>query len=167
MIMRDGGVEYQPTPKLTKSFVTDRLRVGWKDLAWAADNHWLGAQSLAELADELASDDDDARVALATVAPDNDEAALKAVLDRQAARDESSEEVVRERWMRLAVAWLYEHRQLFDDPWAVLEQIWEAFGHPASLNGLIRWMPAAPGERLGEEGMLERWRAYAAHAGAQ
>jgi hypothetical protein len=155
----DSQVEYQPYPKLTKTFVADRLQVQWKDLVWAATNHWLDARALADLADELAGENEDVRLAIANA--DSDELALAAVFDREATKDETSEEGVRERWMRLAVAWLYEHRELFDDPWAVIEEIWEAFGHAESLNGLIRWMPAPPGEPPGEEGMAERWRRYA------
>jgi hypothetical protein len=152
-------VEYQPFPKLTKTFVDEGLRVNWKDLVWAATNHWLDAKSLAALADGLAGDDHDVRLAVASA--DNDEAALKAVFDREATSDETSEETVRDRWMRLAVGWLYQHRELFDDPCAVIEEIWEAFGHPESLNGLIRWMPTPPGEQPGEKAMLDRWQTYA------
>ena len=153
-------VEYRPLPKLTQTFVAERLRVTWKDLGWAATNHWLDAKALADLADELAADDEGLRVALA-LALDDGEAALTAVLDRQATGDETSEVTVRERWMRLAVAWLNEHREMFSDPWAVLEEIWDAFDHAESLNGLIRWMPVPPGEPSGEAAMMARWRTYA------
>lgn len=145
---------------MTEAFVAARLRVNWKDLVWAASNHWLDARSLADLADKLAGDDDDVRVAIADALHD-DEAALEAVFDHQAPRDATSAETVRERWMHLAVAWLYQHRELFDDPWVILEEIWEAFGHAESLNGLIRWMPVPRGEQPGQEAMQDRWRAYA------
>lgn len=161
MTVSESRVEYQPFPKLTKTFVVEKLRVGWKDLGWAATNHWLDTKSLGELADGLAEGDEDLRVAIAIAALDNDEAVLNAILERQARSDETPEATVRERWMRLAVGWLYEHRKSFDDPWAVLEEIWEAFGHAESLNELIRWMPTPPGGRPGEAGMLERWRTYA------
>jgi len=154
-------VEYEPFPKLNEAFVTEQMRVNWGDLFWAATNKWLTAKSLAGLADELAGADDELRVAIST-ALDHDEAALQRIFEREAIIDAATETILRERWMRLAVAWLYQHRESLDDPWAVLEQIWEAFGHPESLNGLIRWMPAPPGEEPGESGMLERWRAYIA-----
>ena len=38
----------------------------------------------------------------------------------------TADEVVRERWIHLAVAWLYDHRGEFEDPWTVIEAIWEA-----------------------------------------
>jgi hypothetical protein len=160
MTVSESRVEYQPFPKLTKAFVAERLRVSWKDLAWAATNHWLDVKSLTELADDLAEGDEDLRVAIATADVDSDEAALRTILDREATGDETPDATVREQWMRLAVAWLYQHRESFDDPWAVLEEIWEAFDHAESLNGLIRWMPTPSGEKPGEDGMMERWRTY-------
>lgn len=153
-------VSYQPFPKLTGAFVAGRLKPGWKDLLWTATNHWLDAKTIAKFADELASDD--VRVEVATAAIDGAEAALRSVLEREAATDETPDASVRERWMRVAVAWLYENRETYTDPWAVIEEVWEAFGHPESLNGLIRWMPPPPGGKPGEAGMLERWRDLAA-----
>ncbi|MGD0042458.1 MAG: DUF2247 family protein [Isosphaeraceae bacterium] len=161
MSVRESRVEYQPFPKLTKTFVVEKVRVGWKDLAWAAANHWLDTKSLVELTDGLAEGDEQLRVAIAIAALDQNETVLHAIIDRQAVSDETPDATVRERWMRLAVAWLYEHRESVDDPWAVLEGIWEAFGHAESLNGLIRWMPTPLGGEPGEEGMVERWRTYA------
>jgi hypothetical protein len=160
MKTNDLVVEYRPFPKLTKEFVGERIEAGWKDLVWAASNHWLDTKALADLADAIPGASDDARVAVAIAAMDRDDAALKAVLDEQARNDVVSEAVVRERWMRLVVAWLYLNRGLFEDPWAAIEQVWEAFGHAPELNGLIRWMPVPPGGEPGEQGMLKRWREF-------
>jgi hypothetical protein len=92
MTVSENRVDYQPFPKLTETFVAEKLRVGWSDLAWAATNHWLDAHSLAELGDRLAAGDEDMRVAIASAALDGDDATLKAIFDRAAARDESSED---------------------------------------------------------------------------
>ncbi len=155
-------IDYRPFPKLTKEFVAQRMRVGWKDLAWAASNHWLDTKALGELADGLVKEPaDDLRAELAIAAGDGDAAALKALIDQQARGEMITDERVRDRWMRIAVAWLYQHREVFDDPWAVIEEIWEAFDHAPALNGLIRWMPApADGKKPGMESMLERWQEF-------
>lgn len=86
---------------------------------------------------------------------------LRGVLEREAARDPTPDDVIRDHWMRIAVAWLYEHRDEFPDPWAEIEEIWEAFDHAEALSGLIRWMPLPEGAETGEAAMLERWRAMA------
>jgi hypothetical protein len=162
MTARGMQVDYQPFPKLTKEFVSERIQVGWKDLAWAASNHWLDAKAVAGLADEITTGvSDDERVQLGIAAAEGDHGALVTLLGQLAKREAIGDEMIRERWMRIGVAWVYQHRQLFNDPWAVIEEIWEAFGHPVELNGLIRWMPLSPGCKPGEQEMLNRWRELA------
>jgi hypothetical protein len=58
--------------------------------------------------------------------------------------------------MDVAVAWLHEHRELFDDPLSNLEEMWEAFDHAEELNHLIRWMPAQPGAHTGEPAIMRK-----------
>jgi hypothetical protein len=153
-------ISYQPFPKLSRTFVEENLRVDWNDLAWAATNHWLDAKSLADLADGLARDNDALRVAIHERDLADDEAGLRSILVRQAKREGHLEAAAREHWLHVAVVWVYEHRSLFDDPWAILEEIWEAFGHPKSINGLVRWMPVPIGESAGGAAMMERWKKY-------
>jgi hypothetical protein len=130
-------------------------------LAWAASNHWLDANVLGELADTIVGEtNDELRVELAIAASEGDNDTLKDIIDQQIRGEMVSDAFVRERWMRIAVAWVYEHRKLFDDPWAVIEEIWQAFGYPPALNGLIKWMPAPEGSKLGMIAMLERWREF-------
>jgi hypothetical protein len=62
------------------------------------------------------------------------------------------------RWLWLALAWLYEHRGEYADPWSEVEALWEAFDHAHELSGLIRWMPRQPGRPAGMDAMTERWR---------
>jgi hypothetical protein len=152
-------VPFSPDPQLTQAFVESRLRLGWADLAWLVVNLWLPAAQTIELADQLAETEPDLRAEIALAATDR--VALRAILDRQATRHGPPEEEVRERWMQLAVTSLYEHRAEVTDPWPILEQIWEAFDHAPALNGLIRWMPVAPSDKVGMDAMLERWRTYA------
>ena len=115
-------------------------------------------KSIAELADALASDDDELRVSIASAEAEGDDSALGSLLEAQARKHPASNETTRERWLALAVKWLYEHRETLDDPWNALEELWVAFDHPPVLNGLIRWMPLPPGTELGEDAMLRRWQ---------
>jgi hypothetical protein len=149
---------YLPDPPLTRSFVESKVELGWGDLAWLAANPWLPYEDIVDLADMLAEGEPDIRVEIALTA--DKPTALAAIVERQAALHGPSETQVRDRWMRLAVVSLYEHRAEVSDPWPILEQIWEAFDHAPALNGLIRWTPVAPGEATGMAAMAERWRVY-------
>jgi hypothetical protein len=154
-------LDYKPTPKLTKEFIEKKIKVNWRDLAWALSNHWLDVGVIADLAEGIAVKDENLRSSLAIAGINGDAKTLKVLINQQLQNYTAPDETVRERWMLLAVAWLYQNRHAFDDPWLALEELWEAFDHPAALNGLIRWMPAAPGMKIGEEAMLKRWHVLA------
>jgi hypothetical protein len=153
-------IDYLPYPKLTKSFVAAHSHLGWRDLAWAVTNGWLDTSALAGLADDLAAGDEDLRAEAALAAMDDDELALASFLEAQAAKDPAPIAAVRKRWMDIAVAWVYQNRNLFDDPLSKVEEIWEAFDHPSELNRLIRWMPAPEGQPVGDAAMMDRWKSY-------
>ncbi len=159
MTVNQNRVEYSPFPKLTGDFVVRMMKVGWKDLAWAAHNHWLDVGSLVALADRIAETDEDLRVSIACASL-NEDGALGEILERQAASDDTPDAAVRARWMRVAVAWVYQNRAILGDPLAVIEEIWEAFDHPKELNGLIRWMPVSTEGGAGEEEMIKHLIAY-------
>jgi hypothetical protein len=161
MTYNDIQMKYRPFPKLTKEFVAERINAGWADLAWAASNNWLDSRSLGDLADRIADTSGDVRADVALAVMEGDDTRLHALIDQQARHCPIGSEEIRGRWLLIAIAWLYQHRGAFSDPWAVIEDIWEAFDHAPALNGLIRWMPVPAGGKPGEAGMMERWRELA------
>ena len=105
---------YRPTPSLATTFVESRLKLRWSDLAFAMSNDWLDKASLVRLARKLAGDDRGVIQELAC-ALDDDGGRLHSVLDRKAAL-EGVEAETSERWMHLAVSWLYQQRDDLADP---------------------------------------------------
>jgi hypothetical protein len=70
---------------------------------------------------------------------------------------------LRERlWLFLALDWLADHREDFDDPYEVIEMLYADFGYPAEISGLVRWMPVAEGEPTGIGAIDEKWGRYLA-----
>jgi len=63
-------------------------------------------------------------------------------------------------WLFLALAWLWHHQGDFDDPLEVIELLYAEFNYPEEIRGLVRYMPALPGERTGQGAIYERWRMY-------
>jgi hypothetical protein len=124
---------YRPEPRIPASFVVERFTPTSADLAWATASHWLTDAEIEKLAKVVSSGGSETRSSLA----------------------------VRDRWLSLAAAWLYRNRNRYPDPWAELEELWEAFDHAEVLSGLIRWMPAPVGEPQGLQAMFERWRSLA------
>jgi hypothetical protein len=73
--------------------------------------------------------------------------------------DEPSEQRAR-LWVFLALSWLLEHREDYSDPLQVIEMLYTDFDYPDEIQGLVRFMPNAPGEDPGIEAIKQRWRAF-------
>jgi hypothetical protein len=70
-------------------------------------------------------------------------------------------------WLFLALAWLREHPELADDPLEAIELLYADFGHPAEVQGLVRYMPPPPGARTGLDAIWERWGEYVERVSAE
>jgi len=73
--------------------------------------------------------------------------------------DEPAEQRAR-LWLFLALAWLLEHREDFSDPLEVIEMLYADFDYPDEIQGLVRFMPAAPGDDASLDAIVRRWRAF-------
>lgn len=60
-------------------------------------------------------------------------------------------------WLFLALSWVHEHAGDFEDEFEVVEMLYADFGYPASMEGLVRFMPPPPGEEPGLRGLRDRW----------
>lgn len=68
---------------------------------------------------------------------------------------------LRERpWLFLALDWLADHREQFDDPYEIVELLYADFDYPGEIAGLVRWMPVAEGEPTGLAAIDGRWKHY-------
>jgi hypothetical protein len=72
-----------------------------------------------------------------------------------------------ERWVYLQLAWLWDHQAESSNALDEIELLYADFGYPTEIEGLVRWMPAKPGEPMGEPAMMDRWSKYLADCGAR
>ena len=70
-------------------------------------------------------------------------------------------------WLYLALAWLLERATSTADPLGIVEMLYADFGYPEEIKGLVRWMPAEPGQELGVPAIERRWRTYVEQTGAE
>ena len=78
-----------------------------------------------------------------------------------------SEEILRQKWLYLILRWLFENREQFSDPLAMVEDIFCDFGHPLEIAKFIRYMPVTDNydprqhsKAENEERMFNHWREY-------
>jgi hypothetical protein len=63
-------------------------------------------------------------------------------------------------WLYLSLAWVYEHVDQFDDPYAVVELLYADFDYPDEIADLVRFMPRSSRERYGIAEIDRNWRRF-------
>ncbi len=143
---------------LPADFVTARSRPTAAELAYGLDHGWIGAGDVVAIAEVELAD------GIATT-PVVEELALLLrdeyvrVPDILAGVDVGQEDAWR-LWLFLALAWLRENRDRFQDPYEVIELIYADFGYPEEIVGLVRFMPAPAGAPVGLDAIDGRWASY-------
>ncbi len=147
-------------------FVRDRVRLGWRGMHFGLRNELLDPKAPREWAiDEVATAEEPSS-ALLELASDRKSEPITITLVEKLAADEPecTEDEVREKWLYLALAWVYEHQDRIPDPLQRVEEIYADFGYPERIARFVRYMPIE-GPDLGsreanEHRLFERWRCY-------
>jgi hypothetical protein len=63
-------------------------------------------------------------------------------------------------WLFLALCWVYENRETFTDPLAVVEQLYADFEYPEETEGFVRFLPVPEGVPTGVAAVHGRWAQY-------
>jgi hypothetical protein len=157
----------QPLPT---EFVLSRNSLTWREALWGYEHQWIDASCLTELAVRCISSESKshpAAVELAGMLKDETAGAgdlVKTLADAELVVPEKN---LRKKWLYLILRWLFENREGFSDPLAVVEDIFCDFGHPLEIAPFIRYMPVTDdydprqhSKAENEERMLQHWREY-------
>lgn len=66
----------------------------------------------------------------------------------------------RRKWLYLQLKAAYVERNLLNDPFAVVEQLYTEFGKPTAMSGFVSSVQAPPGEEPEEEPLIQRWELF-------
>ena len=73
-------------------------------------------------------------------------------------------ETIQEKWAYLVLAWVYEHRNDYSEPLAVVEEVYAYFDYPEKISAFVRYMPSEAADlgslELNIARLYERWEAY-------
>jgi len=89
-------------------------------------------------------------------------------LVRQLAEAEGQDpKSVKEKWLYLLLAWIYEQRAATDDPLGEVERIYADFDYPSELESFVRYMPVTdkynPKAHSATENharLMSKWKAF-------
>jgi hypothetical protein len=156
--------------RIPHDFIRDRSRLSWRGVQFGLVNELLDPNApVAFAVDEVAEVDDPSAplLELASLATGEPTTAL---VDRLASEEiECPETEIRETWLYIVLAWLYEHRDDFTDPLRKVEEVYADFSYPERIASFVRYMPM-DGPDLGsqeanERRLLERWKRFLDESG--
>jgi hypothetical protein len=139
--------------------------MSWRDVRYGLANELLDPQAPVELAvDQVGGRAEPSAALLELAGASKNETTVELV--EQLANEEPprSEDEIRDKWLYLVLAWLYEHRGDFPDPLQRVEEVYADFGYPEQIAKFVRYMPME-GPDLGsreanERRLFEQWRQY-------
>lgn len=143
-------------------FIRDRLRMNWRDVRFGLENELLDPLAPVELAAEQVADLEHPPPMLTALA--GGELTMRLIQQLANGEPPCSEAELRDRWLYLVLAWIYEQRDQYPEPLQTVEEVYADFGYPKQIADFVRYMPMV-GEDLGsreanELRLFERWKLY-------
>jgi hypothetical protein len=150
--------------KIPATFIRDRAPMSWRELKFGIDHELLDPAAIVDLAPEQSEQHDRGLNAWVDLARADPGAGSEIVDEFASAEQELSESEIRDKWLYLVLAWIYEYRGEFRDPLQIVEAVYADFGYPPEIEQFVRYMPME-GPDLGtreanEQRLIERWKNY-------
>ncbi|ANM28471.1 hypothetical protein ABI59_00760 [Acidobacteria bacterium Mor1] len=157
--------------RLIHPFIRERIKLTWREIKFGLDHDIMDSDAAIEFAVEQVACEAKPSADLLEVAEAHPGSSISRAVDRLAqAEARGSEEQTRQKWMFLVLAWIYAHRDEFDDPLERVADAYADFGYPEEIASIVYYMPneGDQGNREGSvERMIERWKQYLEKAGAK
>lgn len=128
--------------KLPYAFLMENTDLSWSDIEFGLE-HMLISPSIA--IEHAASDLLHSTNPLpeeTDLAGRSDADPVLEIVSTLAAREvDRDDNLTREKWLFLVLAWLYECRQHLAEPLAAVEQVYSDFDYPNAIASFVRYMP--------------------------
>lgn len=150
-------------------FLTARTRLLWRDVQFGLLNDLLDTDAVVDIACDRLAESTDASPTVAQLAGERDGESVRALLNHLASSEPArSQDELREKWLYLVLAWIYQQRSAIPDPWGVVEEVYADFGYPEGMRGFVRYMPTdlpdLGSREANEQRMIAMWEEYLASA---
>lgn len=146
-------------------FISSKTRLTWREVFFGIENELLASGAAVDFAaEELARQNSASAtlVELASLAAGESTRELVQQLAGAEPEDEPNE--VREKWLYLVLAWLFDHRDAYADPLQTVEEVYADFEYPPAIAGFVRYMPMDEPDRgsraLNEARLYNKWKQY-------
>jgi len=154
-------------------FVLQRTRLSWSEAQYGLGRGWLDTRAMIDLAVtalEEKTDSSSLEARLAGLRENETWDVPRLVEELAKSEPEHSIEEAKRKWLCLILAWVYENRGDFDNPLAIVDEIYADFDYPEEIKRFVSYMPSpeptstplykpeTPRERL-----VRLWKEYVDH----
>ena len=151
--------------KIPAEFIGERASLSWSEARFGIVNELLDPSAAIDLAAEKVAVLEHPPAVLVELAGAEKDEPTQGLVDQLAdSEPPPPEKEVRNKWLYLVLAWVYEHRDSYPDPLQIVEEVYADFGYPKQISGFVRYMPME-GPDLGsrdanQQRLFERWKKY-------
>ena len=145
------------------NFISKKLKPTWPEMKYGIDNKLVSPNAAIEHAtSELAVLDNypEALVDLASL--DFNDSIYPQIEELTKAAAKISADELKDKWLYLVLAWLYETRDDYNDPLELVEGVYADFDYPESISNFVRYMPASETDSQNEgiDQLYYNWKNY-------
>jgi len=149
----------------TYEFQSKHTNLSWGDVLFGIKSGLASEEVAIDKALVEIGISSDTSVDVAILASEHDLFRILEIVDRLAAAEVSiSIALIQQKWLYLHLAWLYQIRDLVDDPLGDVESAYADFGYPEEMASFVRYMPMVGLDLGSREKNLDRlygnWSAY-------
>jgi hypothetical protein len=149
--------------RIPYQFIRARTGLSWREVRFGLTNELLDPAAAVELAlEQIAEPVDPLLVELATGDAIGRIPDLVGPLSENEPPQPDNE--LRDKWLYLVLAWLYEHQSDYPDPLQSVEEVYADFDYPKQLAAFVRYMPLEGTDRgsreANERRLFARWKDY-------
>ena len=157
---------------LPYSFLREKVRLDWKEFAFGLSESLIDISTVKALAKQAVTERDSTPELIQLVGAHDDEhvnVCVRALADIEEPKDFGQ---IRDKWLYLVLAWIFEHQANYADPLQAVEEVYADFGYPEEISGLVRYMPSTDPSflgtsELGEARLYEKWQQYLRRSSAR
>lgn len=153
-------------------YVSSKVDITWEDIKFGIDQGFLSTDAAIKHATKLAAENPNFSSVVFELASLYLEDSIQPYFD-QVVKSESiteNEEIAAEKWLYLTLNWLYENKEEFPDPLALVEEVYADFNYPESISKFVRYMPLEEGEEplspnkeMAVANIYKNWLNYLVH----
>lgn len=136
-----------------------RYKLTWLDIKYGIELNILKPEVITKHAIKIVKDNCvgfDLLIEIASLNEANNEA-IELMESLIRLEDKGTKSFSKDKWIYIILNYLYENKDSYTDPLAMIEYVFVDFDYPESLHSLVRYMP---GDSNSENGIYSNWRVF-------